>query len=350
MQLTIRQRWNDDRLAFIKPSEHVQYLHLGNTKRIWVPDIFVSNDIEAEQHDILVPNELVRIYQDGSVLYSTRATFKLSCPMEFQTFPFDGQACYIIMPSYGYTVADLKLTWHDTPLQIMKNIHPEKFTLEKFYSGYCDSKTATGEYSCLKVGFLFKRLYGFYQIQVYIPTAMLVILSWFTFWLHHEHVTARITLALVTLLTMAVQVASFNSTVPVVSYTKALDVWTGVCLTFSFGALIEFIIVHQLSRRKKPVKTSTEEIPLNAVSENEKSVNDEPKVNRTRFCCNVWPILLTPEGFDLVSRMIYPLLFILFNIVYWTAYAFAFSYKESEFDDGFVDVQQRHQIPHHLHV
>ena len=77
---------------------------------------------------------------------------------------------------------------------------------------------------------------------------MLVIVSWVSFWLDQSAVPARVTLGVTTLLTMATQTSGINQKLPPVSYTKALDVWTGVCLTFVFGALLEFALVNYASR------------------------------------------------------------------------------------------------------
>jgi putative glutamate-gated chloride channel (fragment) len=77
---------------------------------------------------------------------------------------------------------------------------------------------------------------------------MLVIVSWVSFWLDPTAIPARVTLGVTTLLTMATQISSINASLPPVNYTKAIDVWTVVCLFFVFGALLEFALVNYASR------------------------------------------------------------------------------------------------------
>ena len=95
---------------------------------------------------------------------------------------------------------------------------------------------------------MFKREFSYYLIQIYIPCCMLVIVSWVSFWLDQNAIPARVSLGVTTLLTMATQTSGINASLPPVSYTKAIDVWTGVCLTFVFGALLEFALVNYASR------------------------------------------------------------------------------------------------------
>ena len=85
---------------------------------------------------------------------------------------------------------------------------------------------------------------------MYIPSGLVVMLSWLSFWLHVEAVPARVTLGILTVLTMTTQRSMANTSLARVSYVKAMDVWMASCLCFVFCALLEYAFVNVLFRRK----------------------------------------------------------------------------------------------------
>lgn len=51
----------------------------------------------------------------------------------------------------GWTTADLVFLWKEgDPVQVVKNLHLPRFTLEKFLTDYCNSKTNTGTFKLNK--------------------------------------------------------------------------------------------------------------------------------------------------------------------------------------------------------
>ena len=100
VQLTFRQKWTDDRLKFNDYNGQISYINLvDGANQIWKPDTFFKNEKEGHFHNILTPNQLVRIYPDGAVLYSTRISLVLACPMDLKYYPADKQVCQIQLAS-----------------------------------------------------------------------------------------------------------------------------------------------------------------------------------------------------------------------------------------------------------
>ena len=58
------------------------------------------------------------------------------------------------------------------------------------------NKSFAGAYPCLEVKFVLKRDIGFYMIQLYIPSVLIVILSWIAFWISVDAIPARVTIGL----------------------------------------------------------------------------------------------------------------------------------------------------------
>lgn len=108
----------------------------------------------------------------------------------------------------------------------------------------------SGAYPCLEAAFILKRDIGYYMIQLYVPSVLIVILSWVAFWISIDAIPARVTMGLLTVLTMTTQSTGSRSQLPRVSYIKAIDVWMSVCLLFVFASLLEFAVVNVFSRKE----------------------------------------------------------------------------------------------------
>ena len=83
----------------------------------------------------------------------------------------------------------------------------------------------------------FKRQISYYVVTIYVPTFMIVCVSWMSFWLDHKSAPARVALTITTLLAMATTTASINSSMPPVAYTKVITVSRWFCLIFLFQKL-----------------------------------------------------------------------------------------------------------------
>lgn len=101
----------------------------------------------------------------------------------------------------------------------------------------------SGNYSVLAVSFRLKRHLGFYVIQDFIPTLLIVMLSWVGFWIDDRSVPARVSLGITTVLSITTLFFGIQATLPKVGYIKAIDYYLLGSFFFVFGALIEFAII-----------------------------------------------------------------------------------------------------------
>ncbi|KAK5638399.1 hypothetical protein RI129_012694 [Pyrocoelia pectoralis] len=338
VQLTFRQQWQDARLKYETQDARLRFLTLTEPRHIWEPDLFFSNENEGHFHVMMKPNLYYRIFPDGHVLYSRRLSLTLGCPMNFKLFPFDQPICTIRMASYGYTTEDIDFRWKDgDPVQVVRNLQLPKLSLRGIWTDYCTSTTSTGNYSCLKVDLAFKREFFFYLVQTYLPSTMMVILSWASFWFNPSEVQARMLLGLSTLLVLTIQTSMVNASMLQISYVKSIDIWTGGCLTFVFASFLEFVLVNHIRKRKNVKKCEDEIVPNNDDGQNEfsmkplidrcdKSLNGKSLMKKhlkNVGCCQswLWKYSEKSESIDILSRILFPAVFVLFSLIYWISYA-----------------------------
>ncbi|XP_064928893.1 glycine receptor subunit alpha-2 isoform X7 [Columba livia] len=253
VNIFLRQQWNDSRLAYSEYPDDSLDLDPSMLDSIWKPDLFFANEKGANFHDVTTDNKLLRISKTGKVLYSIRLTLTLSCPMDLKNFPMDVQTCTMQLESFGYTMNDLIFEWlSDGPVQVAEGLTLPQFILKEDKElGYCTKHYNTGKFTCIEVKFHLERQMGYYLIQMYIPSLLIVILSWVSFWINMDAAPARVALGITTVLTMTTQSSGSRASLPKVSYVKAIDIWMAVCLLFVFAALLEYAAVNFVSRQHK---------------------------------------------------------------------------------------------------
>ncbi|XP_061832695.1 glycine receptor, alpha 4a isoform X3 [Nerophis lumbriciformis] len=155
--------------------------------------------------------------------------------------------------SVGYTMNDLIFEWlSENPVQVADDLTLPQFVLkDEMDLGYCTKYYNTGKFTCIEVKFHLERQMGYYLIQMYIPSLLIVILSWVSFWINMDAAPARVGLGITTVLTMTTQSSGSRASLPKVSYVKAIDIWMAVCLLFVFAALLEYAAVNFVSRQHK---------------------------------------------------------------------------------------------------
>ena len=70
---------------------------------------------------------------------------------------------------------------------------------------------------------MFRRRLGHFLFHTYFPTIIVVIVSWFSFWMKPQEVMERVMLGVTSLLTIFAQHAISNQSLPPVSYLKVRE-------------------------------------------------------------------------------------------------------------------------------
>ncbi|XP_049729448.1 glycine receptor subunit alpha-3-like [Elephas maximus indicus] len=216
VNIFLRQKWNDPRLAYSEYPDDSLDLDPSMLDSIWKPDLFFANEKGANFHEVTTDNKLLRIFKNGNVLYSIRLTLTLSCPMDPQNFPMDVQTCIMQLESFGYTMNDLILEWQDeAPVQVAEGLTLPQFLLkEEKDLRYCTKHYNTGKFTCVEARFHLEQQMGYYLIQMYVPHLLIIILSWVSFWINIDADPARVALGITTVLTMTTYSSGSQASLP----------------------------------------------------------------------------------------------------------------------------------------
>ncbi|CAJ0952600.1 unnamed protein product, partial [Mesorhabditis belari] len=250
--------WKDHRLRH-RSVDQVLVTDDRIRKKLWLPDLYFANAKEAKVHEVTAPNFNIFIDKDGTIAYSCRFTMSISCNLQLRNYPMDVQMCGIRILSYAHIQKQMDVKWFDEgPIRANPEIRLPEFEITNITARYCNGAyryavTQNGykydNFSCLFGKIFLSRNMGYNLIQSYIPTGLIVVISWVSFWIDRRAVPARVTLSFTTLVSLTTLGNGMRYGLPMVDYAKAIDLWYGACMIFVFLALLEFAIVNSIMRK-----------------------------------------------------------------------------------------------------
>ncbi|KAG7241053.1 hypothetical protein INR49_026084, partial [Caranx melampygus] len=316
IDIIFAQTWVDTRLRYNSSSMRILTLNSNMVGLIWLPDTIFRNSKTADSHWITTPNQLLRIWNNGKILYTLRMTINAECQLQLHNFPMDEHSCPLVFSSYGYPRDEIVYKWRRNSVETSDQKYWRLYQFD--FMGLRNTtdvlRTTAGDYILMTVYFDLSRRMGYFTIQTYIPCILTVVLSWVSFWIKSDATPARTALGITTVLTMTTLSTVARNSLPRVSYVTAMDLFVTVCFLFVFAAMIEYAMLnyYSYSIRRPPAKTQRMCL--------------DGKDCKSFFCCyeeckeGGWKkgrIHVNISELDSYSRVFFPTSFLLFNIVYW---------------------------------
>ncbi|KAM9482073.1 gamma-aminobutyric acid receptor subunit gamma-3 [Clarias gariepinus] len=352
IDIIFAQTWTDSRLRY-NSTMKILTLNSNMVGLIWVPDTIFRNSKNADSHWITTPNQLLRIWNDGKILYTLRLTINAECQLQLHNFPMDEHSCPLIFSSYGYPRDEMIYKWRKNSVEAadQKSWRLYQFDFMGLRNTTDVLKTTSGDYVVMTVYFDLSRRMGYFTIQTYIPCILTVVLSWVSFWIKKDATPARTALGITTVLTMTTLSTVARTSLPRVSYVTAMDLFVTVCFLFVFAALMEYATLNYYSysarrptckKTKRPYSVLDVGPPPTVIALNNSMYWQEfddaclyecldGKDCQSFFCCyeeckgGAWRkgrVHIDILELDAYSRVFFPTSFLLFNVVYWVGYLY----------------------------
>lgn len=208
--LLFSQIWLDQGLAFEHMTSCLPNLTLSHRtiNDIWLPNVCFQNSKSTSVHASPTPNIFLLIYPNGTLWVNYRVKVEAPCELDMTTFPMDVQRCTLTFESYSFNTGKVRLDWYFTGVIVDLQGKLPDFELYRYTWQKNNFYYPAGEWDQLRSTFYFRRTYGYYILQLYMPTYASVFISWIAFWLDPKCLPGRITLGVSSLMALTFQVGS----------------------------------------------------------------------------------------------------------------------------------------------
>ena len=247
--------WHDPRLIkSANMDETYVVLEESFHESLWLPDIMIWDLENVHHRHFLNKDKEVTFYDNNSLSLATNILLETYCPMTFESYPIDDHICGIYFTSFGYNNERMNLTLSNLHFIEENNLLDYSFDVKTDYpTGNFWNHSETGLNITLK-----RNMYK-YVANYYVPTGLLVSISWVSFQdeknsasntvktnfqisfvIHQDAVPGRIGLLITIFLVLINIFINVTSNSPNTKTLTNISGWIIGCIFFVHCALVEY--------------------------------------------------------------------------------------------------------------
>ncbi|XP_068246671.1 uncharacterized protein [Palaemon carinicauda] len=256
-EITVRMIWKDMRLMFknLRRDRQLNIILPSEAYTIWIPTVDFLN-AENNQHT-LVDNECkITIKRLGQPLpdnieYSREArhykgvenyirivrkyTVTFRCNFNFFYFPFTTDYCNMVFRMNKNTETYVTLEKYGPGIRYKRQDQLTEYNIGEVYM---ERLTSDEPYSGLVTVIEMKHLFMSEIVTIFIPTTLINLISFTTFFFKWFDFQNRIMVSLTALLVLTTLFAQIANNLPKTSYFKLIDIWFFGSIVFAFVTIL----------------------------------------------------------------------------------------------------------------
>ncbi|XP_066941354.1 uncharacterized protein [Macrobrachium rosenbergii] len=267
----LEMSWFDNRLEYVnlKANESLNAPRVDTMKKLWSPivkllntdtidELLISDDAVASisrlrepvRRDDSVAAEVdVFSGEENPITVSRKYSTTYTCQFDLTLYPFDAQHCDMHLQVVSGLVSFLEVHPNSTVIYLgSKMLNEYEIGQEAMIM---DGPRVPSE---VRVRIPLIRLYGYSILNIYIPSLILIIISYLTLFFRTHFFDLRIMAALTSLLVLATLFAQASSSLPQTSYFKMVDIWLLFCVMVTFLVILFHILIDKRFSQQTQVK------------------------------------------------------------------------------------------------
>ncbi|XP_042877001.1 uncharacterized protein LOC122256409 [Penaeus japonicus] len=265
--------WREGRVNYLNLNKDhsLNRVPYNTMRKLWVPTVDFTNtrgnhithaDEEATMMVLMSgkptmggdtqPQE-VEVYSgwDNPLTVRRKYSETFQCDFDLSMYPFDQQECRLVLTMLSASSRLLVFDESRTEAVFTGNPHLVEYTVGRVGVEVMNQR----DFAVMNVKISLVRRAGYILMNVYIPSMLLLVVSYVTLYFRVGIFQARVLGSLTALLVMATLFTQASSHLPKTSYFKMVDVWLLTCIVVIFVIIVFHVVIDRAFER-------TEKVPL----------------------------------------------------------------------------------------